>query len=119
MALCGLHPVAYTITPFITTRCLEQIRIDVCYQNVPVIIVGVGAGFSYASLGATHHSCEDIAFLRAIPNMHIVCPGDPIEVRLALRAAIELKKPTYLRLGKKGEPVIHKKTPDFQIGKAI
>jgi transketolase len=119
MALCGLRPVAYTIAPFITTRCLEQIRVDVCYHNVPVIIVGVGAGFSYAGLGATHHSGEDIAFLRAIPNMHVVCPGDPVEVRLALRAAIDLKKPVYLRLGKKGEPIVHDTSPDFQIGRVI
>src|SRR6202043_803040 len=77
MAMEGLRPVAYTITPFITTRCLEQIRVDVCYHNVPVVIVGTGSGLSYASLGATHHSCEDIGLLRLLPNMTVVCPGDP------------------------------------------
>src|SRR5215467_4329085 len=86
MAMCGLRPVAYTITPFVTTRCLEQIRVDVCYHNLPVTIVGVGAGLSYASLNATHHSCEDVAFLRALPNMSIVCPADPVEVRCSLKA---------------------------------
>src|SRR5437588_11098242 len=106
MAFSGMRPVAYTITPFITTRCLEQIRVDVCYHNVPVTIVGVGAGLSYASLNATHHSCEDIAFLRAIPNMTVVCPADPFEVRCALTASIQRGGPVYLRLGKKGEPVI-------------
>ena len=75
MAMCGLRPVAYTITPFVTTRCLEQIRVDVCYHHVPVTIVGTGGGLSYASLGPTHHSCEDIALLRALPNMAVVCPG--------------------------------------------
>jgi transketolase len=119
MALSGLRPVAYTITPFITTRCLEQIRVDVCYHNVPVTIVGVGAGLSYASLNATHHSCEDIAFLRALPNMTIVCPADPIEVKCALSASIRQNGPLYLRLGKKGEPVIHSRPPQFEIGKAI
>ena len=76
MALGGLIPVTYTITPFNTYRCLEQIRVDLCYHNLPVTIVGVGAGLSYASLGATHHSCEDIAILRSLPNMTVVCPGD-------------------------------------------
>src|SRR6185437_5126918 len=76
MAMSGLKPVAYTITPFVTTRCLEQIRVDVCYHNVPVTVVSVGAGMAYASLGPTHHACEDIALLRALPNMKIVCPAD-------------------------------------------
>jgi transketolase len=119
MALTGLRPVVYTITPFVTTRCFEQIRVDVCYHEAPVMIVGVGAGLSYASLGPTHHSCEDIACLRALPNMAVVCPGDPVETRLALRAGLERTLPTYVRLGKKGEPVIHKASPDFEIGRAI
>ena len=119
MAMSGLRPVTYTITPFITTRCLEQIRVDVCYHHVPVIIVGVGAGLSYASLGATHHSCEDIAFLRMLPHMKVVCPGDAVEVRLALREALKDNDPVYLRLGKKGEPVIHTEEPEFKIGKSI
>ena len=119
MALSGLRPVAYTITPFITTRCYEQIRIDVCYHNVPVVIVGVGAGLSYASLGATHHACEDIAMMRILPNMTVVCPADAVEVRLALRAAIAHNGPVYLRLGKKGEPVVHQQPPDFKIGQGI
>ena len=119
MALSGLRPVAYTITPFITTRCLEQIRVDICYHNAPVIIVGVGGGLSYASLGATHHSCEDIAFLRVLPQMTVVCPGDALEVRQALRAAIGHDGPLYIRLGKKGEPVVHKRDPEFVIGKGI
>ncbi len=119
MALCGLRPITYTITPFNTSRCLEQIRVDVCYHNVPVMIVGVGAGLSYASLGATHHSCEDIGFLRMLPNMTVICPGDPGEVRLALRASLRHEGPVYLRLGKKGEPVIHQQEPEFVIGKGI
>jgi transketolase len=119
MAICGLRPVAYTITPFVTTRCLEQIRVDVCYHHVPVIIVGTGSGLSYASLGATHHSCEDIAFLRCLPHMTVVCPGDPVEARLAVRAALAYDEPVYIRLGKKGEPVVHKETPRFVIGKGI
>lgn len=120
MAINGLRPVAYTITPFITTRCLEQIRTDVCYHEAPVTIVAVGAGLAYSGLGPTHHACEDIAFLRAIPNMKVVCPGDAHEVRGALRAAMLQDSPVYIRMGKKGEPVVHDgPVKDFAIGKAI
>jgi transketolase len=119
MAQCGLRPVAYTINAFITTRCFEQIRVDVCYQNVPVTMVGVGAGLSYAALGGTHHSCEDIGILRLLPNLTVICPGDAIEVQLALRAGLDHDGPVYLRLGKKGEPRVHKTVPAFTIGKGI
>jgi transketolase len=120
MAMSGLRPVAYTITPFVTTRCLEQIRTDACYHNVPVTVVSVGAGLAYAGLGPTHHACEDISFLRSIPNMKVICPGDPWEVRAALRAVMKQDGPCYIRMGKKGEPNIHKSMPlDFQIGKAL
>jgi transketolase len=120
LGLCGMRPITYTIAPFVTTRCLEQIRVDLCYHEVPAIVAAVGAGLSYASLGATHHSCEDIAFLRALPGMSVVCPADSHEVRGALRAALAQDGPVYLRLGKKGEPEIHDEVPaDFEIGRAI
>jgi transketolase len=120
MAMNGLRPVAYTITPFVTTRCLEQIRTDVCYHEAPVTIVAVGAGLAYSGLGPTHHACEDVSFLRSIPNMVVICPGDAFEVRGALRAAMQQDRPVYIRMGKKGEPVVHKgPITDFKIGKAI
>ncbi len=119
LALSGLRPVVYTIVPFVTTRCLEQIRVDVCYHKAPVVIVGVGGGLCYAGLGATHHSCEDIAFLRMLPEMTVLCPGDPIEVQLTLAAAIDHAGPVYIRLGKKGEPAVHRNTPSFKIGQGI
>jgi transketolase len=120
MAMNGLRPVAYTITPFVTTRCLEQIRTDVCYHEAPVTIVAVGAGLAYSGLGPTHHACEDISFLRSIPNVVVICPGDAFEVRGALRAAMQQDRPVYIRMGKKGEPVVHKgPIADFAIGKAI
>jgi len=119
MALCGLRPVTYTITAFNTLRCLEQIRIDVCYQNLPVIIVGVGGGLSYSSLNATHHALEDIAILRVLPNMTVICPGDAWEVRAALRAAIEVDGPVYIRMAKKNEPLVHNDIPKFKIGKGM
>jgi len=119
LALCGLRPVTYTITAFNTVRCLEQIRIDVCYQNLPVIIIGVGGGLSYSSLNATHHALEDIAFLRVIPNMTVICPGDAWEVRSAIRAALKIDGPVYIRIAKKNEPLIHNVLPNFTIGKGI
>jgi transketolase len=120
MGMNGLRPVAYTITPFVTTRCLEQIRTDVCYHEAPVTIVAVGAGLAYSGLGPTHHACEDISFLRSIPNMVVICPGDAFEVRAALRASMQQDRPVYIRMGKKGEPVVHPgRIEHFQIGKAI
>lgn len=120
LAMNGLRPVTYTITPFVTTRCLEQIRTDVCYHDVPVTVVAVGAGLAYAGLGPTHHACEDIAFLRALPNLVVICPGDAFEVRAALRAVMKQDRPAYIRMGKKGEPKIYKgPVENFTIGKAI
>jgi transketolase len=119
LASSGLLPVTYTITPFNTLRCLEQIRVDICYPNLPVIIVGTGAGLSYSSLGATHHSMEDIAIMRVLPNMQVICPGDAIEVKLAVEQALKIRKPTYIRIGKKGEPLVHNVPPLFEIGKGI
>jgi transketolase len=116
MAMGGLRPITYTITPFNTTRCLEQIRDDVCYHQVPVLIVGTGSGLSYASLGCTHHSCEDIAMLRSLPNMTILCPADSMELRALLRLAVKLPGPAYLRIGKTGEPIIHPAIPSLEIG---
>lgn len=119
MALSGLRPFVYTITPFTTTRCFEQIRVDACYHNVPVVIVGTGSGLSYAELGPTHHSLEDIAILRTLPNMRVMAPCDSIELRLMLRSVLREDGPAYIRIGKKGEPAIHATTPDLRIGKAI
>jgi transketolase len=119
MALSGLRPVVYTITPFTTTRCFEQIRVDACYHKAPVVIVGTGSGLSYAELGPTHHSLEDLAILRTLPGMCVLAPCDATELRLALRAALHEDGPVYIRIGKKGEPAIHTQAPDFHIGKAI
>jgi len=103
MGLSGLRPIVYTITPFTTTRCLEQIRVDVAYHMAPVLIVGTGSGLSYASLGPTHHSLEDFAIFRAIPNLQILAPWDASCLRVLLRQVLEGGKPAYMRIGKKGE----------------
>lgn len=119
MALSGLRPFVYTITPFTTTRCFEQIRVDACYHHAPVTIVGTGSGLSYAELGPTHHSLEDLAILRTLPGMTVFAPCDEVELRLGLRAALQQDGPVYIRIGKKGEPIIHKTPPAFAFGKAV
>lgn len=119
MAMEGEIPVIYSIVPFATMRNFEQIRNDICYQNLNVKIVGVGAGFSYGPYAHTHHGLEDIGILRTLANLIILCPGDPIEVALATKAMLNHVGPVYLRLGKAGEPNIHKSIPSFKIGKGI
>jgi transketolase len=119
MALNGLRPVVYTITPFTTTRCFEQIRVDACYHGAPVTIVGTGSGLSYAELGPTHHSLEDLAILRTLPGMTVLAPCDEVELRALLRQALKLQGPAYMRIGKKGEPVLHAKATVLRIGKAV
>ncbi len=118
LALSGYRPYVYTIVPFLTTRCMEQIRVDLCYHDLPVVLVGVGGGLSYSSLGATHHSCEDIAMLRSIPNMRVCCPGDRIEVGALVRETIGMDGPTYLRLGKKNEATVHREGVGLRMGVA-
>ena len=120
LALSGFRPVCYTIAPFVTYRCLEQIRIDLCYHDLPVVIVGTGAGLSYASLGATHHSCEEMGMLRLLPNMIVLAPADSVEVQATLRAALDQPHPTYIRIGKKGEVAVHPAPlNDYAIGRFI
>jgi len=119
LALCDKIPFIYTIIPFVTARCLDPIRIDVCYQNLNVKIVGVGSGFTYGILGATHHAIEDIAIMRAMPNMAVISPADPSETARATKAAAEREGPVYIRLSRPGGPVIHHRDYRFEIGKAI
>ena len=119
LALCENVVFTYSIANFPTLRCLEQIRNDVCYHNLSVKIVAVGGGFAYGTQGMTHHATEDLAIMRALPNMTVIAPGDPVETRLATRAIVNRPGPCYLRLGKAGEPVVHQTPPAFTIGKAI
>ncbi|HCM37638.1 MAG: transketolase [Candidatus Gottesmanbacteria bacterium GW2011_GWB1_43_11] len=119
LALTGKIPIIYSIVPFVTMRNFEQIRNDICYQNLNVKIVGVGAGFAYGNYARTHHGLEDIGVLRTLPNLTILCPGDPLEVALATKAALRHPGPVYLRLGKAGEPNVHQSSPRFKIGRGI
>lgn len=119
MALEGKVVYTYSIANFPTLRCLEQIRNDACYHKVNLKIVAIGGGFSYGSLGISHHATEDLAIMRALPNMTVVAPGDTIETAAATRAVYETPGVCYLRLGRGGEPKIHEGKIDFKIGKAI
>ncbi len=119
LALLGKKVYAYSIIPFVTMRPFEFIRNDVCYQNLNVKIIGIGAGFSYSLYGSTHHGIEDISIMRSLPNMTVVCPGDPLEVEKATLASVKHTGPMYIRLGKAGEPILHKNLKNFQLGKAI
>ncbi|CAH1218385.1 Apulose-4-phosphate transketolase subunit B [Paenibacillus plantiphilus] len=107
LALGGFVPYVYSIIPFAVMRCYEQIRVDAAYMKLPVRIVGVGAGLTYGAQGATHHALEDVALMRALPNMTVCSPGDPIETRLLTRASFDMPGPMYIRLGKNGERALH------------
>ena len=119
MAMEGKTPFVYSIVPFVTMRNFEQIRNDICYQNLNVKIIGVGAGFSYGPYGHTHHGLEDIGILRTLANLTIICPGDPIEAELAVKKAIKINGPVYIRLGRAGEPIVYSKKPKFTVGKGL
>ncbi len=119
MALAGRIVFTYSIANFPTLRCLEQIRNDVCYHGANVTVVAVGGGFAYGALGMTHHATEDLAILRALPEMSVVAPGDPAETAAAVRACAAGIGPVYLRLGRAGEPMVHAGPIDWQLGKAI
>lgn len=119
LSLSGKIVFIYSIVPFVTMRCFEQIRNDICYQNLNVKIIGSGGGLCYGSAGPTHHSITDIAIMRALPNMTVICPGDPIETELAVKASITYQGPVYIRIGRGHEPRVHSASPYFEIGKGI
>jgi transketolase len=118
LALKGCQPFAYTIATFSLYRPFEMVRDDLCYQNLPVTVVGMGAGVIYSTLGGTHHTMEDIAIAGAIPNMQIVAPCDPAECSEATRWCARQKNgPVYLRIGKAGEPNLTKSAERWVFGK--
>lgn len=116
LAKTGLLPFVYSIAPFVTLRCLEQIKIDLCYNRANVVVVGVGGGFAYGPNGSTHHGVDDIGVLSCLPRLTIWTPADPHEVRLCVRAAASIDGPAYLRLGRNKEPHVFNSlndTPDI------
>ena len=119
MALRGMKPFCYTIASFSLFRPYEMIRVDLCYQNLPVTVIGMGAGVIYSTLGSTHHTIEDITLASSLPNMQVLAPCDPLEMRDATRwCASQENGPVYMRLGKAGEPIFTDKAIEkFNFGK--
>ncbi len=120
MALSGKTVFTYSIGNFPTLRCLEQIRNDCAYHRANVKIVCVGGGFVYGSLGMSHHATEDMAILRALPDVAVFTPGDPIEVRAVMPVLTSHPGTCYLRLGRGGEPTLHQKPiENYRIGQGL
>jgi transketolase len=119
LAACGKKSFGVSPSCFLTARSLEQIKNDICYSDVPAVLVGISSGVSYGALGTTHHSLHDLAVLRAIHNLTIVVPADNFESREAVLAAAQATKPMFLRFGKAAMFHLHRPGSDFAVGKAI
>jgi len=107
LSLTGFNVVIYNLIPFILYRCYEQVRNDICYQNLPVTLVGIGSGVTYAPQGTTHYSVEDIGIASSMPNLTILSPADAIEAKVCIEYAMQSTGPVYIRAAKAGEPNIH------------
>jgi transketolase len=119
MAFEGYLPYVNTIATFITRRCFEQVAVDLCLHSLPVRLIGNGGGLVYAPLGPTHVAMEDIAIMRALPSMTVVCPTDAEEMKRFMEQTLDWPQPIYIRLGKGGDPVTSQPEEGFEIGKAI
>lgn len=113
LAALGRLPFVYSIVPFLTLRCLEQIKLDLCYNRLRAVLVGVGGGFAYGPNGPTHHGVDDLGVLSALPGMTCWTPATPKEVRAFVRQTPDLEVPAFLRLGRNGEPDL-----DLPVGSA-
>ncbi|MBY0430239.1 MAG: hypothetical protein K2Q10_03505 [Rhodospirillales bacterium] len=116
LALEGFRPVTYSIASFMTGRAFEQIRVAIGYHRLPVVVVGAGGGYTYASSGVTHHAKEDAALMALIPGMTVTLPGDPAEVETLLPQLVALPGPSYMRVGRFGEPRLDSAT-SIELGK--
>jgi transketolase len=119
LAAMGMKPFAYNVVSFMTLRSAEQILLDVCYQENPVILVGVGGGFAYGTAGPTHHSLQDIAMMRAFPDIDVYCPADPAEMEAVMLTAYRRERPAYIRIGRSVDAPIHKQAVDTPVQQAI
>ncbi len=116
LAKGGFRPIVYGLSAFVPVRVLEQIKLDVCYENLPVVFVGDGAGVVYSTLGTSHQSTEDVAALRALPNLSILSPADDLEMTACLRLALAAPGPVYLRIGKADLGRVHVEPPSLSWG---
>ena len=119
MAMNGFIPIVYTIVPFLTMRCFEQVRVDLAMHNQKVVLIGVGGGLAYGNLGPTHHSFEDIALMSLLPNFQVFSPSQPNEGGECLKMALKHSGPSYIRLGKNGEPDLSEYIINEKIGTKI
>jgi len=117
MATCGLHPVASTFAVFMTLKATDQIRNNICYNNLPVILVGGYAGLSDSFDGASHQSIIDLAIMRAMPNMKVMVPADAVEMKQAIGIALKEKGPVYIRSSRNPSPVLFNNEPEMELGK--
>jgi transketolase len=119
LAMNGKKPFVYSITPFVTARCYEQVKDDVAYPQLNIKLVGVGSGIAYTPYGPTHHSIDDIALMRGLPHMTVVSPADPLETEEAMYALAAHEGPAYLRLALSAKPLaLTTQRPEFKLGKA-
>ncbi|HXP97832.1 MAG TPA: transketolase C-terminal domain-containing protein [Telmatospirillum sp.] len=119
LAMEGFIPYLNTIAPFFTRRAFEQIAIDLCLHKLPVRLISSGGGVVYAPLGPTHLAIEDIAVMRALPNMTVVAVSDADEMRRLMEQTLDWPGPIYIRLAKGGDPIVSDAKRGFTIGKAI
>lgn len=117
LAMTGKKVFVYSIASFISEKCFEQIREDICYPQLPVVLMGTGAGFAYGEAGVTHWANEDIGCLRTIPGLTILSPSDPVELEMLLNQSLTYPRPIYFRLGKNGEKSFCK-NENLKIGRA-
>ena len=116
----GFIPFANTYASFCSSRCADQVRVNMSYMNLPIKLIGLTAGYGAGILGATHVSIEDVALMRALPNITVISPADCTEIIKAIIAASKTPNPTYIRLtGPMNTPIVYKEDYDFQIGKAV
>lgn len=107
LAMTGFKVVIYNIAPFVLYRCYEQVRNDLCYQELPVVLVGTGSGITYAPMGMSHYAVEDLGMVQTLPNLVTISPADPVEAAVAARYVLTCDQPTYVRLAKRGEASLH------------
>jgi transketolase len=119
LAKAGFRPIVYGLAAFVPVRVLEQIKIDVCYEKLPVILIGDGAGLVYGHLGTSHQSAEDIACTRAIPDLTVLSPADRFEMSATMELALALKSPVYLRMGKSDRGDVHVRSLALQAGEMV
>jgi transketolase len=116
LAKAGFKPIVYGLAAFVPMRVLEQIKIDVCYENLPVILIGDGAGLVYSHLGTSHQCTEDIACTRSMPALTVLSPADRFEMTAAMQLALQLQSPVYLRIGKGDRGDVHTREVQFETG---